>query len=140
MARHKLMAHIANPQNFDIDDDAIFAGLLMQGLVWIEEDNEDELNADFDIDNEEILDETRTFIHDHGDDWVNFSHVSRHLYETFGKNIPKRLWENNGTYTSLTKFFAAFPEIFQMRKDDTKTGLFWIRRTAIDKGNYIYKP
>lgn len=134
------MADIANPQNFDIDDDAIFAGLLMQGLVWIEEDNEDELNADFDIDTEELLDETRTFLHDQGEDWVNFSRVSGHLYETFGKNIPQRLWETDEEYTSLVKFFAAYSEIFDLRKDDKKTGLFWIRRTDLDRANYIYKP
>ena len=33
------MARIVNPQNIDIDDDAIFAGALSQGLIWIEDDD-----------------------------------------------------------------------------------------------------
>lgn len=38
------MAHIEDPFNLDTDDDAVFAGLLMDGLVWIEDDD-DETNG-----------------------------------------------------------------------------------------------
>ena len=34
------MAYIANPNNYDTDDDAVFSALLSQGLVWIEDDDE----------------------------------------------------------------------------------------------------
>jgi cupin superfamily acireductone dioxygenase involved in methionine salvage len=36
------MAHIVNPNNLDVeDDDALFAGALFQGLIWIEDDEDD---------------------------------------------------------------------------------------------------
>jgi hypothetical protein len=42
------MAHIVNPKNLDVeDDDALFAGALMQGLIWIEDD-EDDIAYEFD--------------------------------------------------------------------------------------------
>lgn len=34
------MARIVNPQNIDVDDDAVFMGALNQGLIWIEDDDE----------------------------------------------------------------------------------------------------
>lgn len=38
------MAHIVNPDNLDDDDDAVFSALLSQGLIWIEDD-EDEIDS-----------------------------------------------------------------------------------------------
>jgi hypothetical protein len=36
------MAHIVNPHNIDVDDDAVFLGALTQGLIWIEDDDDSE--------------------------------------------------------------------------------------------------
>lgn len=36
------MARIVNPYNLDDDDDAVFSALLSQGLIWIEDDEDDE--------------------------------------------------------------------------------------------------
>jgi len=41
------MAHIVNPNNLDDDDDAVFSALLSQGLIWIEDDDENDGQPDF---------------------------------------------------------------------------------------------
>lgn len=36
------MAHIVNPYNLDDDDDAVFSALLSQGLIWVEDDEDED--------------------------------------------------------------------------------------------------
>lgn len=113
------MAHIVDPYNLDTDDDAVFAGLLMQGLVWIEDDDDDYVG--------DVLEVAGLFIGDHEEEWVNFSRLCRHLHETFGKLDLERLGQPNKKYKSFLKFFADYPSSFDLRQDDEKNGLYWIR-------------
>ncbi len=111
------MAHIVNPHNYDTEDDAVFAGLLMQGLVWIEddEDEQDRFVGD-------VLDEAYSFLEEHDDEWVNFSRLNHHLYETFGKIDPKKLGKQ---YKNLVKFFEDYSSAFELRLDEKKNGLYF---------------
>ena len=119
------MAHVVNPYNLDDDDDAVFSGLLSQGLIWIEDDDED--NDGQDVDADDVVEEARFFIDDRNEGWVNFSRLSSHLYETFGKLDLTQLGQPNKKYKSLIKFFAAHPLYFELRQDTEKQGLYWIR-------------
>src|SRR4051794_16029610 len=119
------MAYIANPDNFDTDDDAVFSGLLSQGLVWIEEDDE------YGVDADTVVAEAWEFIHEQEEEWVNFSRLCHHLYETFGKLDPKQLGQPNKKYKNLVKFFADYPDDFEIRLDQQKTGLYWIKTKQV---------
>ena len=116
------MAYIENPQNFDTDDDAVFSSLLSQGLVWIEDD-EDEGN-DFAT---EVTDEAYNFVAGDREEWVNFSRLNHHLYATFGKIDAKKLGDTDKKYKTLIAFFADNVSEFELRLDDKKSGLYWIR-------------
>lgn len=122
------MAHLENPYNLDDDDDAVFSALLSQGLVYIVDDD-DELDSsdDYDIVTDEVLREITSFLDDSKEGWVNLSHLSTYLYETYGKNVPKRLVQPIKKYSSLLKFIADYPSLFELQKDSTKTGLYWVR-------------
>jgi len=111
------MAHIVDPYNLDTDDDAVFAGLLSQGLIWVEDD----------YDTDEVLEEARGFVHERDEEWVNFSRLCQYLHETFDELDPKHLGQPNKKYKSLLKFFADYPSEFDLRQDDEKNGLYWIR-------------
>ncbi|MCL4247443.1 MAG: hypothetical protein KJ065_04755 [Anaerolineae bacterium] len=120
------MAHIVNPYNLDTDDDAVFAGLLSQGLIWIEDDEE------YDHDLDSILEEASAYIEERDEDWVNFSRVCQHLFEIFGKLDPKQIGQPNKRYKSLLKLFADYPADFELRQDNEKNGLYWIRLRRTD--------
>src|SRR4051812_46860994 len=113
------MAYIANPHNFDTDDDAVFSGLLSQGLVWIEDDDE--------YDAASVLGEASAFIEEQDEEWTNFSRLCTHLFETFGKLDLKRLGQSDKKYKNLVKFFADYPSDFELRLDSQKNGLYWIK-------------
>lgn len=60
-------------------------------------------------------------------EWVNFSRLSQHLYETFYKLKPRHLGPKDKKYKSLLKFIADYPDDFEVRQDDDKKGLYWVR-------------
>ncbi|MEP7285962.1 MAG: hypothetical protein ABI947_09360 [Chloroflexota bacterium] len=80
-----------------------------------------------DYDGNDVLQAAHDFIHKRDEEWVNFSRLSHHLYETFGKLNFKHLERPNKKYRSLLKFFVDYPSKFDLRQDDEKSGLYWIR-------------
>ncbi len=76
---------------------------------------------------EDVLQAAHDFIQKQGDEWVNFSHVSQHLYERFYKLKPKRLGQPGKRHNSLLKVIADYPERFQIRKEADQPGMYWIR-------------
>lgn len=74
-----------------------------------------------------VLQSARDFIRKQNEEWVNFSRLSQHLYETFYKLKPKHLGPKSKKYKSLLKFIADYPDDFEVRQDDDKKGLYWIR-------------
>ena len=80
-------------------------------------------------DTDAVLQSARDFIREQSKDWVNFSRLSQHLYETFYKLNPKRLGQSGKKYKSLLKFVTDYPADFEIRQDDEKKRLYWIRLT-----------
>jgi hypothetical protein len=78
-------------------------------------------------DTDTVLQSARDFIRQQDEEWVNFSRLSQHLYETFYKLKPKHLGPKSKKQKSLLKFIADYPDDFEVRQDDEKTGLYWIR-------------
>ena len=78
-------------------------------------------------DTDDVLNAARTFIEQQPDEWVNFSRVSQHLYETFYKLKPKHLGQPDTKYKSLLKLLSDYPRFFELRPDDEKASVFWIR-------------
>lgn len=79
-----------------------------------------------DYDTEDVLQAARDFIRERDEEWVNFSRVAQHLYETFYKLKPKHLGSPDKKYKSLRKFLEDYPTDFELRRDDDKHSLFWI--------------
>lgn len=75
----------------------------------------------------DILQAARNFIRSQNEEWVNFSQVSQCLYEAFHKLKPGHLGQNGKRYKSLLKFIMDYPNDFEVRQDDKKTGLYWTR-------------
>lgn len=80
-----------------------------------------------DYDTEDVLQAAREFLREQGDEWVNFSRLSQHLYEMFYKLKPKRLGPPDRKYNSLLKFLADYPVDFELRADEAKKGVYWVR-------------
>lgn len=78
-------------------------------------------------DTDAVLQAARDFLQAQSDEWLNYSRVSQHLYETFYQLKPKRLGQPGRKYKSLLKFFADYPNDFEVRQDDEKKGVYWIR-------------
>ncbi len=117
------MAHIVNPYNLDVeDDDALFAGALSNGDIWIEDDDDDYTDN--------VLQEARDFISERNEPWVNFSRLGQHLHRAFDGINLKRLGRHDRTYKGLQQFFSDYPANFDLRQDDKKPGLYWIRTKA----------
>jgi len=76
---------------------------------------------------EDVLQAAHDFIHAQGDEWVNFSRVSQHLYERFYHLKPKHLGLPGKKYKSLLKFIADYPDRFQLRSEPDHDGVTWIR-------------
>lgn len=76
---------------------------------------------------DDVLQTADDFIRAQNEEWVNFSRVSQCLYETFHKLKPGHLGQNGKGYKSLLKFIMDYPNDFEVRQDDKKTGLYWIR-------------
>jgi hypothetical protein len=80
-----------------------------------------------DYSTEDVLQAARDFLRERGEEWVNFSHVVQHLYETFYNLKPKRLGAPDKKYKSLLKFLMDYPSDFELRADVDKRGVYWIR-------------
>ncbi len=80
-----------------------------------------------DYSTEDVLQAARDFFREQNEEWVNASRVMQHLYETFYKLKPKRLGQPGKKYKSLLKFLADCPGDFEVRADDNRRGLYWIR-------------
>lgn len=80
-----------------------------------------------DYNTDDVLQAARDFIQAQAEDWVNFSRVSQHLYETFYHLKPKRLGQPGKKYKSLLKLLADYPSDFELRPDPEKRGGYWIR-------------
>jgi hypothetical protein len=80
-----------------------------------------------DYSTEDVLQAARDFLREQNKEWVNASHVMQHLYETFDKLKPKRLGPPGKKYKSLLKFLEDCPGDFEVRADDDKRSLYWIR-------------
>jgi hypothetical protein len=76
---------------------------------------------------DDVLKAAQDFIRQRDEVWVNFSHVSQHLYETFYKLKPRQLGKSGRRHKSLLKFLVDYPELFEIKPDDQKTGLYWMR-------------
>jgi len=76
---------------------------------------------------DDVLQAAKDFIHAQGDEWVNFSRVSQHLYERFYHFKPKHLSLPGKKYKSLLKFMADYPDRFQLRSEPNGGGVWWIR-------------
>ena len=76
---------------------------------------------------EDVLQAAQDFIQAQGDEWVNFSRVSQHLYERFYHLKPKHLGLPGKKYKSLLKFIADYPDRFQVRSEPDQRGVYWIR-------------
>ncbi|MDX1994624.1 MAG: OST-HTH/LOTUS domain-containing protein [bacterium] len=79
---------------------------------------------------EDVLQAVRSFLQTQADEWVNASRLEQHLYERFHKLKPKHLGEPGKKYKSLLKFISDHPADFEVRQDDEKRGLHWIRLTV----------
>ncbi|MBZ0298376.1 MAG: OST-HTH/LOTUS domain-containing protein [Anaerolineae bacterium] len=80
-----------------------------------------------DYDTETVLQSARDFLRQQDEEWMNFSRLAQHLYETFYKLKPKHLGPKDKKYKSLLKFIADYPDDFEVRQDDEKKGLYWVR-------------
>ncbi len=80
-----------------------------------------------DYSTEDVLQAARDFIRVRDEEWVNFSRLAQHLYETFYNLKPKRLGPPGKKYKSLLKFLEDYPSDFEVRADADKRGLYWIR-------------
>ena len=78
-------------------------------------------------DTSKVLQSAHDFVCKYDGDWVNFSRLSQHLYETFYKLKPKHLGPKDKKYKSLLKFIADYPDDFEVRQDDNNKGLYWVR-------------
>ncbi len=78
---------------------------------------------------EDVLQGAHDFIQKQGDEWVNFSRVSQHLYERFYKLKPKRLGQVGKRYNSMLKVVADYPDRFQIRTEPDRGGVVWVRVT-----------
>lgn len=80
-----------------------------------------------DYDTDDVLQAARDFIREQDEEWVNFSRVAQHLYETFYNLKPKRLGPPGKKYKSLLKFLDDCPSDFELKEDAEKRGLYRIR-------------
>jgi len=80
-----------------------------------------------DYNTDDVLQATREFIQVQGEVSVNFSRVSQHLYERFYHLTPKRLGQPGKKYKSLLKFFADYPDLFQLRSETDNRSVYWIQ-------------
>jgi len=80
-----------------------------------------------DYDTNDVLQAAREFIQAQGEVSVNFSRVSQHLYERFYHLTPKRLGQPGKKYKSLLKFFADYPDLFQLRSETDNRSVYWIQ-------------
>jgi len=78
---------------------------------------------------DDVLQAAQDFIHAQGDEWVNFSRVSQHLYERFYHLKPKHLGLPGKKYKSLLKFIADYPDRFALRSQPDGRGVWWIKLT-----------
>lgn len=78
-------------------------------------------------DTEDVLQAARDFVRERDEEWVNFGRIAQHLYETFYNLKPKRLGPPDKKYKSLRKFLEDYPTDFELRRDEDKHSLFWIR-------------
>jgi hypothetical protein len=82
----------------------------------------------------DILQETVDFIRKRNEEWVNFTRVSQHLYNTFDDLNLKKLSPSHKSYKSLVKLIADYPDDFELRQDPDKQGLYWIRYKSSKSG------
>lgn len=80
-----------------------------------------------DYDTDAVLQSARDFLRQQDEEWMNFSRLSQHLYETFYKLKPKHLGPKDKKYKSLLKFIADCPDDFEVRQDDEDKGIYWLR-------------
>ncbi|HEX2620865.1 MAG TPA: hypothetical protein VHL11_11975 [Phototrophicaceae bacterium] len=118
------MIRIVNPYNLDDSDDAVFSGLLAQGLIWIEEDD---VVEDYGNSTDEVLEVAQDFLRERNGQWVNFSRLCQHLHQNFYEIELKHLGQPDKKYKSLLKFFADYPSNFDLRQDNEKKSLYLIR-------------
>lgn len=78
-------------------------------------------------DTDAVLQSARVFLGEQDGEWVNFSRLSQHLYETFYKLNPRYLGTKDKKYKSLLKFIADYSNDLEVRHDDEKKGLYWVR-------------
>lgn len=84
-------------------------------------------NAIREYDTDAVLQSARVFLGEQDGEWVNFSRLSQHLYETCYKLKPKLLGPKGKKYNSLLKFIADYSDDFDVRQDGEKKSMYWIR-------------
>lgn len=78
-----------------------------------------------DYDTDDVLQTAREFMQAQDTMWVNFSHLSQHLYETFYMLKPRHLGDTSKKYKSLLKFVMDYPAAFEVRTDER--GIYWVK-------------
>lgn len=80
-----------------------------------------------DYDTDDVLQAAHEFIRRQNEEWVNFSRVAQHLYETFYNLKPKHLGSPDRKHKSLLKFLKDYPSDFELREDTVERSLYWVR-------------
>ena len=78
-------------------------------------------------DTDDVLQSACNYLQAQKEDWVNFSKVSQHLYERFYKLKPRHLGQPGKKYKSLLKLLQDYPDLFTIRADKDKRGVYWIK-------------
>ena len=80
-----------------------------------------------DYDTEDVLQAARDFIREQDEEWVDLSRLVQCLHEIFHNLKPRHLGPPNKKYNSMRKFFADYPDNFELRADTDKHDRFWVR-------------
>lgn len=78
-------------------------------------------------DTDDVLQSARDYLQVQKEDWVNFSKVSQYLHERFYKLKPRHLGQPAKKYKSLLKLLQDYPDLFTIRADIDKRGMYWIQ-------------
>lgn len=87
------MARVVNPYNLDVDDDAVFAGALSQGLIWIEDGDDSYNDVPFSemIDIEEISGTVKHTLEGHTSD-INAITICDEFIISASSDKTLRVW------------------------------------------------
>ncbi|RMG74242.1 MAG: hypothetical protein D6711_09180 [Chloroflexi bacterium] len=65
-----------------------------------------------------VLQSACAFVREQDAEWINFSHLSQHLYKIFYKLNPKHLGSKDKKYNNLLRFITDYTNDFEVCQDD----------------------